>query len=356
MVNHIEEKVNNIDAIKVFLTISVVFYHCIMAWSYYGWHDFIVLPFKPLEYFNEFFVKFHTQAFTFLSGYLFYFLKYEKNKYNTPKKDIIHRAKRLLLPYAVMLIWVIPFYFTFEHGTVKTAISKYVLAVAPSQLWYLVMLFGVFVIFYFISNFISKHCRLFFFVFYIIFGAAIVMSQIIPDYFQLWTILKYLLYFHFGFATRKGVFRHIWKMHDTRNNAVADTVIYVLLYALLIFIDYKFLLGTDINLLKIISKAIDPFISLIGITAMVKLFAVVCSLNFVNSKFFKVLVRYNFTVYLIHQQLVYIPLAICSTKIHPLLLVIINFVFSLLGSLAISRLLNNFEITRKIFGLKKAEK
>ena len=204
-------ELKSIDTVKAFLTLSVLIYHSILAWSAFGWHGFCVRPFPFFAYLCDLLLKFHTPAFTFLSGYLFYYLRYEKGKYRSTKRDIANRAKRLLLPYAVMLLWVIPFHFAFESGTLKKVFLKYILAVSPTQLWYLIMLFGVFVVFYFIADRLQKHPLVNFIAFYGIYGCAAVAAMVIPDYFQCWTILKSLLFFYFGYAVRQGVLDRVIK-------------------------------------------------------------------------------------------------------------------------------------------------
>lgn len=201
----------SIDTVKAFLTLSVLFYHSILAWSAFGWHNFSVKPFPVFAYLCDFLLKFHTPAFTFLSGYLFYYLRYEKGKYRTPKKDVANRARRLLLPYAVLLFWVIPFHIVFESGTWQKVLLKYILAVAPTQLWYLIMLFGVFVIFYFLSDHLHKKPAINFLLFYGLYGFAMVLAMVVPDYFQCWTILKSLLYYYLGYAVRQGALDKLMK-------------------------------------------------------------------------------------------------------------------------------------------------
>lgn len=335
---------SRMDSIKGLLTLAVLVYHSILAWSSSGWHNFSVNPSPFLAYICHFLLKFHTPAFTFLSGYLFYYLRYEKGKYRTPKQDILRRGKRLLIPYGLLLFWVVPFHFLFEGGTVKRAFTKYVLAVAPTQLWFLIMLFGVFVIFYFISDHLSKKPAINFLLFYGIYGCATVGSLILPDYFQCWTILKYSLFFYFGYAVRQGLFRN-WKK--------ALTVIYilVLLYALLIFLDYRYLSGISSTKIKMLSAVLDPIVSLMGIGSLVFLFARLGGI-LEKSKLFRLITRYNFIIYLFHQQLVYIPLQFLPKQTPTILLAGACVFTALLGSLGISVILDQFSVTRNIFGLK----
>ena len=73
-------------------------------------------------------------------------------------KDVLKRGKRLLLPYfCVMLTWVIPFYVRYSGFNLSIIVYKYVLGCAPSQLWFLPMLFLLFIIFYRVLY--EKHLR-----------------------------------------------------------------------------------------------------------------------------------------------------------------------------------------------------
>lgn len=337
----------SIDTVKAFLTLSVLIYHSILAWSVFGWHSFSVRRFPVFAYLCDFLLKFHTPAFTFLSGYLFYYLRYEKGKYRNRKKDIANRAKRLLLPYAVMLLWVTPFHFLFEAGTIQKVLLKYILVVAPSQLWYLIMLFGVFVIFHFISDRLQKHPLVNFIVFYGIYGCATVLAMVLPDYFQCWTILKSLLFFYFGYAVRQGVFKGLMK--NARNIYV---YISVCLYSVLIFVDYRYLLQAESLVTKVFSAALDPIITLIGIATFVALFSRADGSALTKSNLFGSVRQYNFTIYLFHQQLVYIPLTMLPNQTHPVLMAVVCAGFALFGSLGISMVLGRFSATRNLFGLK----
>ena len=131
------------DVIKVTMMLCVMFYHCICLWSGGNW--FVERPAessKFLEILCAFFNTFHIYVFAFVSGYIFYFLKYEKLRYNNFINDICSRAKRLLLPYAVTSIfWVIPFYVYFFDTDAKQIFLRFGLATSPNQLWFLVMLF-----------------------------------------------------------------------------------------------------------------------------------------------------------------------------------------------------------------------
>jgi fucose 4-O-acetylase-like acetyltransferase len=99
---------------------------------------------QPLGVLSSWLNTFHIYGFTLVSGYLFYALKYEKGKYEKYLPFIANKCKRLLLPYVfVSLVWAIPFgVFFFRYGAMDI-LKQYALGTAPSQLWFLLMLFGV---------------------------------------------------------------------------------------------------------------------------------------------------------------------------------------------------------------------
>lgn len=139
-----------IDNVKVLMMLAVVLYHSCMFFTG-NWFDAAkpVYEARYLLIFAQWLNTFHVQTFTMVSGFLFYYLRTKKKKYNDFKKDVIKRAKRLLLPYfCVMLTWVVPFYVYYSGFDLSNIVYKYVLGCAPSQLWFLPMLFLLFVSFY----------------------------------------------------------------------------------------------------------------------------------------------------------------------------------------------------------------
>lgn len=93
----------------------------------------------------------------FASGYLFAYNRYEKNKYRSPKKDISKRVLRILVPdIFISVLWAIPADLILQGLTFSQIIKNYVFAINPAQLWFLIMLFSVYLIFYFTSDYLMK--------------------------------------------------------------------------------------------------------------------------------------------------------------------------------------------------------
>ncbi len=60
---------------------------------------------------------------------------------------IENKGKRLLIPYVfTVILWVLPIDKLLFNPSIESIINNYVLAIGPSQLWFLWMLFDVFVI------------------------------------------------------------------------------------------------------------------------------------------------------------------------------------------------------------------
>lgn len=149
-----QHKLETIDNVKVLMMLAVVLYHSCMFFTG-NWFDAAEPMFEAryLSIFAQWLNTFHVQTFAMASGFLFYCLRTEKGKYVDFKRDVNKRAGRLLLPYfCAMLTWVVPFYVYYSGFNLSNIVYKYILGCAPSQLWFLPMLFLLFVAFYWLLD------------------------------------------------------------------------------------------------------------------------------------------------------------------------------------------------------------
>ena len=190
---------------KTVLMLIVVLCH---SAAFYSGNWFTVLePTQTNQYLaslSSWLGTFHVQAFTLISGYIFYFLRKESGRYSDFKSFIINKARRLLVPYfAVSLFWAIPIGCMFYNYTINEVFNKFILGQSPAQLWFLLMLFNVFVISYFLlDNDIAWQwggvagigflCML-----------SPLISTFFPNYFQVLTSMKFLLFFYAGCMIRR---------------------------------------------------------------------------------------------------------------------------------------------------------
>ena len=142
--------------------------------------------------------SFHIYAFTLISGYIFYYIKYEESGYQKYIPFIINKIKRLIIPYIfIATVWVVPINKILLPN--ESIIEKFVLGVSPRQLCFLLMLFWVFAIFWLISDLAAQNSILAGVMISILYCAGIFA----PAVYCLNRGLQYLLFFYTGFLIRK---------------------------------------------------------------------------------------------------------------------------------------------------------
>lgn len=333
--------------IKVIMMLIVILCHCVSLWARGGW--FNQPPAQSsgiLAFISEWFGTFHIYTFIFISGYLFYYLKLERNKYKTFGNLIKNKSKRLLVPYVITaVIWVIPFQILFFNSSVNDILQKYLLAIAPSQLWFVVMLFVVFILFYPLTNFFEKSNIFiggaFCLILYLI---GIIGPSYVPNVFNIWSALKYFIFFYFGFIIRKY-----------KNNFVCKIpwFIYLILQIGLFSIYYYIVSVRAGTIYKILSLAIHPICSVLGVLMIITFVKAINTKKLETTKIYKLLLNHNFTMYLFHQQIIYITISLLNGYVNSYLLVAINLTVSILGSLIISVLISKIPKIRNLFGYKQ---
>lgn len=311
-----------------------------------GWFNQApVIPSRTLKFISSWLNTFPIFSFTFISGYLFYYLKFEIKKYNNLFKDSGKRAKRLLLPYLVVsLIWVIPFYIYFFGFDITTILKKYLLAISPSQLWFLWMIFVLFVIFYLLSDIMNKISLWIGLMTAIAFyGVSIIGGHFLPNIFQIWTTCAYFLFYYLGFAMRKYSLKWLYKI---------PWVIYVILNVGLFCLYYFYLAAQTSFILKVICIGIQILIQVSGVLMVVIGFSKLNLEKLSNNKLYRFLEKYNFGMYLFHQQLIYITITIFNGAVPNIILVLLNFIFASVLSALISYILSTWKVSRMLIGIK----
>lgn len=200
-----QNKLDNCTFVKTILMIFVVLYHSILFWGGGSWLENIPVIYesKSLSIFAALLNTFHIYGFTLISGYIFQYLKYEKDKYQLFFLFVVNKAKRLLVPYVfVAIIWIIPISYTLFSYTPEDIILKYVLCTSPSQLWFLWMLFDVFALVWLLCKWLKNDlitigisC-----VFWLI---GYVCGALFPNIFCIWTAFNYLPFFVLGMKLRE---------------------------------------------------------------------------------------------------------------------------------------------------------
>lgn len=287
---------------------------------------------------------FHVEGFTLISGYIYYYIKYEKEGYQDFRKYIKNKFKRLLVPYiAISLFWIIPIGAFFYSYSLIDVIEDYALGESPSQLWFLLMLFNVFVIYDYILTKIK--CGQIVLVF-ILFASGIVLGNVVPNIFQIMTSMRYLLFFYIGCMIRK-------KYSDMQSDKMLIFGI-IFLFVNLVFFT---LLNTDIFENGIIGKVMSLLSrNLCDVSGAIMAFLLLSYLASKlrwDNKIFTNLTIVSFPIYLFHQQIIYVLLWNFQSFINSYVMCALNFLLSILVSYYISLILMKHKFTRFLIGIKQ---
>ena len=175
-----KDELYNCTFVKTVLMVSVVFFHSIVFWRG-GWFDIIepsqgFLPYKLLA---EWLQSFHVYGFALVSGYLFYYVKYERDGYKRFLNFVKKKANRLLVPYLfISVTWAIPIGIRFFHLGMTDVIRDYALGKSPNQLWFLLMLFWALLFLFLVSDIIKKSVVTAIIAAILFYGLSIVVGRI----------------------------------------------------------------------------------------------------------------------------------------------------------------------------------
>lgn len=279
-----------------------------------------------------------------MSGYIFQYLKYEKDKYQKFLLFIVNKAKRLLVPYAfVAIIWVIPISYVLFSYTSKDIIFKYLLCTGPSQLWFLWMLFDIFCFVWIISNWL-KNDFIAIFISCIAWLIGYVCGTRFPNIFCIWTAFNYLPFFILGMKLREKNTCFLYKV---------PTILFVFMQ-LVLFVVYQITSSNSTILYRLVNLIALYSAHILG--ALMSFFVLrwlAEKVDWKNNKLFMMFSKYSMTIYLFHQQIIYVTIIWLNGKVNPYVHSFVNFLVALVLSSFISALLMKFKVTRILIGEKK---
>ena len=312
---------------KTILMILIVLYHSLAFFGGSWFNVFEATVSLPLKIAAGYLNTFHIYAFTLISGYIFYYLKFEARRYDNYGKFALNKAKRLLIPYLfVCAVWVIPFYVLFYGFDISVIVTKYVLAESPSQLWFLVMLFLVFILFYPLSTFFKEKHLLGAVTVIAFYGLSVVGNYFTKNYFQIFSALSYTTFFYIGFKLRQFGLEKLKKIPLPVWLAAS-----ILLYVATLVIP------ESNTIFKILLKGIGYVTHIVSsVAAFLTLQLLSSKINWADNKIFNFFTGLTMPIYLFHQQVIYVIIALLNPLIKsPYLLAPVLFI----GSLTVSALL-----------------
>lgn len=342
-----EQTLKNCNFVKTVLMILVILGHACAFWTGTWFTEDPAIRSQGLGLISSFIGAFHIYAFTLVLGYIFAF-KVAGGGYGHYGSFLRNKAKRLLIPYAfVMLIWVAPiseFYFRWEPATL---IKNYILCISPSQLWFMWMLFGVFAIVWPLRRVMMEKPVMGYAISLIFYGIGIIGDKFIPNVFCIWTACRYIIFFFIGMRIRMK--------HEDQKKCITERVPWygwVIAYISLFVIST--LAGRQSGTVwRLMTIGLNLLLPVTGaIMGWTVLQALASCIRWQDSKMFKKLSSCSMPMYLFHQQIIYVTIAVLNGIVNPWINAGVNFLVAVAGSLAISALLMRWKFTRFLIGEK----
>lgn len=347
------KRLNDIILIRVFAIFIVVLGHSMIVYSS-TWNTFELRV--GSNFFNNLKIYidvFQMPLFIFVSGYLYHFSRIELDRYKRKSRFIMNKFIRLLIPYfSVAILYVIPIRLLIEYkeyqgnNFLELIFNNVFLGNDIGHLWFLPTLFTIFILFYFFEHFISM---LPFFLGTLFFIGVSVVSGFFPAIFFIQQTLNYLLYFYIGYKIRELV----------QNGKYRDNNLVFICLTIIQFVGIVFSVLTrnqDFILLNGMSIVLDKVGSLSSVLFFYFLLSKFSS-NYpkiTESKGIKYFDKESFQIYLFHSPLVYLTLYVIQEyTINPFLVVILNFLVCIVGSLLISKIVESLNVFNILIGKRK---
>ena len=333
------EKISFCDQAKTSMMVLVIAAHSMLFYT--GDWFTAVTPAEPapiLAFAAEYLASFVIFVFTFLSGYIFQYLKFERGKYNVFSDFLKKKATRLLVPYLFFsACWCVPAQIYFFHSDAQEIVRKFILGYSPAQLWYLLMLFLLFALVFPVANKIQslKTSQAYFLAFAVyLFGMSLYM---ISAPFQLPATFVHMAFFIMGMVLRR------------KRTVFGKCFTFFVLHLILFSVCY-YLASETSTAIKILRYTLTFFVNIAGIFMTVSLIQKYEDSSLFTDKLYHFLKENSFTMYILHQQIIYFVIPKFNGVVEPPALAAINFVVAISVSSVICVIFNSFKATRFLIG------
>lgn len=305
MIKH-QKRINEFDVIRVIATLLVVLGHSDFLVS----HGFNItahisesLPAFTTEYatLRPWIYSFHMPLFMILSGALFFS---SVKKYSV-KSYIINRFKRLMIPFFVCgFLFAIPIkYLTgyFDNSSLlHSYVKSLILMTTPGHLWFLWVLFILEVVFCLLYKF--KILQKFSLIILILSFIAFLFSGMTTKYFQIYRLLQYPVYFLLGYLFESYRLREKFFVYFKGIKKLP----LVALALLITIIGVYYMPEKNYWFLQLYGFAQAIF----GTAFIFMICSVITVPGLLENSLYKLLLKYNFSIYLYHEPLQFLLLFI----------------------------------------------
>ena len=325
--------------VKAIAMLVIVFYHACALYTG-AWFGEPAIPCPELGVFVQWLATVHVPLFLLVSGYIWAYLKMETRKYDDSRVVLRKKARRLLVPYAVVsLVWAGPV-FCFFYGGVAM-VGAFILGGNPSQLWFLLALFWMFALAEFLWRVAPHWLRSLPALVALSLGSYLVARcfYALPlDLFQIGHALDYFPCFLLGVWLRQADTSRFWGLNPALFLTI-DVMVFAIWFVLNV---------SGGGVLAVAAKGIYFLLRLLGPLALLSMLGHLPRLiDWFRGSLFE---RHGFGVYLFHQQIDWMLLGIINVPgVPPAVIVAVLFVASLAVSLAISVVLKRWKATSRLF-------
>ena len=340
-----EQYLENGSLVKTIMMLVIVAFHSIANWGIPDWFLNRSKLIPVVSVLAEWMSSFHTSTFVFAAGFIFFSVSCSGNHYNSFVQFELKKAKRLLVPYVfVSILWCIPGGVFIFDNTLHDIVKKYGLGLSPAQLWFLLMLFGVYSIFYIVNKLFHNNPKTLGLTVIVIYAAGLILRKYIPNIFMIWRTTDMLPVFTVGYFFNK----YLDKI-NVKRWMLLSAMIHMSLFVLHM---------RQVLISSIFSELIGLGMHVFGAIFM---YSTIASLGIrfhtiKVSRYIRFLEKRSMAIYLIHQQLVWILLLFIENKFSPYICMPLIFVVVLLLSSVVASLLLNHNPTRIMIGEKSLAK
>lgn len=332
-INFEQKFMNDINLLKVIAIILVVIGH---STNQYTGNWVIISENKSIFFsiISDYVNSFHMQLFVLIAGIVYAYCRIQKGYYSNYKELAIAKLNRLIKPYFIFgLLYMIPIELILNIRNISTIqiFVNFLIGHKSGHLWFLMMLFIVFIIYYKIEKQLKSR--------QIINISLFILIQIISLYIPTLFFINRALYYMFFFYLGCTLYSNQKFLENISRKIIGNTKLIVLLIIILglTIIELNLLKNNVIpkkSIGRIMILLVENFVAIMGIYQMyLTLFLVKRR----QRKWVKLIKKYNFNIYLLHQPIIFIILYFLK-DIVPFVVVIICFVGGLMIPIWLTKL------------------
>ncbi len=283
---------------------------------------------------TEYIYAFHMPLFIFLSGCIYGYC-INKGKYKNKLDFVRNKARRLLVPYVFVGLFVVVPVMTMlnlsEWNFLEYCMKGILLSLDSRHLWYLLSLFWIFILAMLLRPLLvkSRICRLAVLSLSVALYLVAWKVNFIPEILQFKTTFVYLIYFFSGV-----VFKYEFELFEK----ISQKLYFVYLILPVAFVSVFWLNTNGIT---------EKLYSFVGILMTMGISFCVVNWNdsFTNKLWYKMLKKNSFGIYLFHPMMIYTLFYFLGEyNISPYLLTIGVVIVSIIASILITELIRKLRL------------